>query len=582
MVSIVPSSTTIHQNGHTADANALQYIEALLAGSKPEKPDVGRYAQPIGYLDEEFDRNPGNVENVLRALIKSKKYPELAALFNGSATSEQSSFQFSPDEQSNVPELPQELQNLIDQNDTSSLVLDAIIDFFRYWCTRSYEGYHEAAAVWILSAIAARRVFLNWRTGVWTPLYVMIVSESTSHAKTEVPKYVWEILNACGLTYLLTSDEISPQKMLSNMAGQYVPRNYSTKDRDGKEYIRLSKAFSGQHSWIYDEFGNKLQETVNARGSYVSLLYSLLKQLYDCKKTYKYDTRGYGEEIIDMPYLSLIGTASPACLKPVMSAKSATWTDGTAARFAWVVPPKDELKLQSAPNEPLVIPQAIIDALQKWHFRLGFPACQIIDTAEQESLLEQARGEEKGKKKRDMSNRPPFEVEKGDLPQSVIYMSNEVYQAQDEYYKALATLGFNHGLDERFKSTYGRLPEKALRIAMLLASLENSSHVNMRHFARGMQITEHWRRDFHELIAQLSNDTPTGHGAIEDKVLEVITTKLDGKMATSYTIARLGGTLLRKAGTEEVRKAGDELVAVQLIRKEGSGKAAMYGVKEEK
>src|SRR2546430_9816960 len=99
MVSIVPQT---HLNGHTADANASQLIEALLAGTRPEKPDVGRYTVPIGWLDDAFTKEPASVKNVLDSLIKSKKYPELAALFNGSSTSEQS-FQLASDEQSNVP-----------------------------------------------------------------------------------------------------------------------------------------------------------------------------------------------------------------------------------------------------------------------------------------------------------------------------------------------------------------------------------------------------------------------------------------------------------------------------------------------
>ena len=71
-----------------------------------------------------------------------------------------------------------------------------------------------------------------------------MVSDSTSHAKTEVARYTGMIIEACGLGYLLTSDKPTPQKLIDNMIGQYVPRNYSVKDANGKEYIRLQKAFS--------------------------------------------------------------------------------------------------------------------------------------------------------------------------------------------------------------------------------------------------------------------------------------------------------------------------------------------------
>jgi hypothetical protein len=461
------------------------------------------------------------------------------------------------DDDYNVPPLPDDIKANEKRAAEASPTLDKMIDLLQYWCTRSYDGYHEAVALFVLDVIAARRPFLPWRGGIWTSLYLMLVADSTTHAKTEAASYGRRIIEDCGLGYLLSPDEITPQKLMNNMTGESVPRNYAAKDTDGKEYIRLKMAFAGQRGWLYDEFGNKLQEIITAKG-HNAYFYALLKQLYDNKRTYEYDTLTRDNEHIDMPYLSIIGTATPACLKPIASKQSAVWTDGMFARIAFIVPPKEELKLQSAPQEQFFVPEEINKKLVAWHHELGFPDCEIVDTQEQEELMEQAHGKDKSKKK---TNRQPFEVNRGDLPQQVVTWTKDVYKAHEGYYEALATLARDSGLDERFRATYGRLPDMALKIAMLLASLENNGDIDMRHWARGQQITEHWRANFHELIAQLSTDEARGFGEIQDKILEVITVKLKGKKANSYTISQHGSTLLRKIGSIKVREVLDELVA---------------------
>jgi hypothetical protein len=569
---MAPTTSTLQEQ----DANARSYIRALQGHSPREDVgDVGKWWQCCKTLESAYHNNPERIETVLHALQSA--YPGLKALLRDDEPPLQGTRRH---EQQGIPALPPEIEALMAQADTASPTLDRMIAFLSYWCTRSYDGYHEAVALWVLSAIAARRVWLDWRNGVWTPLYILLVSGSTTHAKTEAAKYGKKILEACGLGYLLAPDEITPQKLLYNMGGGSVPRNYATKDAQGKEYIRLNKAFSGQKGWLYDEFGNKLQEIMHAKG-YAAMLYSLLKQLYDCKTSYEYDTLARENEIIDMPYLSVIGTATPKCLEPIASTKSAVWTDGMFARLSFVVPPKNELKLQSAPHEHCSVPGDICQALINWHWRLGFPDCQIVDAREKEELLAQAYGEDdKKNKKKEKKFEQPYEIEKGALPQIAIKMRPAVYHAQDAYYKALATIGLAAQLDERFTSTYGRLPEKALRIAMLLASVEGCEWIEMNHWARAMQITEHWRVDFHELIAQISTDAASTHnyGDMEDQILDVLTKLPEGRRVNARFVAQQT-VALRKLGSPEIRKRLEEMVITYGIVQEGAGKGALFGLR---
>jgi len=87
----------------------------------------------------------------------------------------------------------------------ASPTLDAIIQFLEYWCTRSYEYFNVAAALWVLSTIAARRVQIKWRKGVWTPFYFLLTSPSTAYAKSEAASYAEQIIVDCGLGYLLST-----------------------------------------------------------------------------------------------------------------------------------------------------------------------------------------------------------------------------------------------------------------------------------------------------------------------------------------------------------------------------------------
>lgn len=474
-----------------------------------------------------------------------------------------------------APELPAHVKANEQLAHLASPTLDTMIDYFRYWATRSYEGYHEAVAIWVLATIAARRIVLKWRAGMWTTLYIMLVSVSGRHAKTEAAFYGSKIIRDCGLGFLLAPDEITPQRLLSKMSGKAIPRNYSVMDDAEKEKTRLKLAFSAQQGWQYDEFGDFLQEIIKGKGNNTQF-YKLLKQLYDNKPEFTYDTVTRGEERIELPSLSIIGTTAPESLAPITGRDSSVWTDGAFARIAFIVPPLNSLKLQSAPDGEATVPDAIKQALIAWHNRLGIPECQIIDTAERDDLLEQAIGKDTKKREKD---RPDYLIERSPLPQKAIYWSGTgIREAHELYYQALVQMGIKNNLDERLNSNYIRLPDMALKIAMLLASLENEDRMDMRHWARGQAIAERWRANLHTLMTQLPGDN-SGYGALEDAVMEVLTKKIPTEQkATARDIRDKGTTIVRNAGSPKVRSVLEELYSQGAIAREGEGKTAKYGL----
>ncbi len=466
-----------------------------------------------------------------------------------------------------VPPLPPSVKQHEAYAHQASPTLDAMIEYIRHWATRSYEGYFEGVALWVLSTIAARRVVLPWQEGVWTNLYIMLVADSTQSAKTKAAAYGLKILQDCRLTFLLAPEEITPQKLLSKMSGvnATVPRNYALMDHVQESNFRRKLAFSGQKGWLYDEFGDMLQEIVKGKGN-SGLFYKLLKKLYDNRESFTYDTRSWGEEEIGMPYLSILGTVPPSSLKPIMGADSAMWTDGAIARMAWITAPRGKPQLDSAPDGEAIVPSLVINNLRAWHDRLGEPVCTITEKEDSED------GKKKGAQ---------YDIARSPLSQTPIYWSGSgVREAHQLYYEKLVMLAHDYQLDVRFKSTYGRLPDMALKIAMLLASLENNDHMDMRHWGRGQQITERWRTDFHELVAQLAEGNETkSYGILEEKVIEEMTTKMNpGEKRNSRFISRLGSSLLKKEGSPEVRKVLDELSGAGQIGKFGNGRAAIYWI----
>lgn len=566
-------------NGHY-NPQVRAYLLALQSGNKPDsRPDIPEYWQPsVERAESSYSRSGGNPVVVRKVLADfGKLFPDLPELL---ATERPSTPPARGGDTFGMPELPEFVRPNEKLAAQASPTLDAMIAYIRYWATRSYEGYHEAAALWVLSTIAARRIVLPWRDGIWPTLYFLFASDSGQVAKTEAANYGASIIRACDLSFFLAPDEITPQRLVNKMAGRTVPRNYSTMDWQEKEFFRLQTAFAAQKGWLYDEFGDFLQEIINGKSQNAGF-YRLLKRLYDNKAEFRYDTISRGEEYLKLPSLSIIGTTVPDSLMP-MSSKSKFWTDGQAGRIAFIAPPADYMRLKSAPPGKAIVPEAIVQKLTSWHERLGIPPCQIIDVAEREELMALAHGEENKKKKLPTE---PYIIERGDLPQHDIYWTDSgVREAHEAYFEALMHLKVEHNLDKRFSSNYNRFPDMALKIAMLLASLENDDKMDMRHWYRGQQITERWRRDLHCLMSQLDaggSSRDASYGKLEDRVQDVLLHRLaPGQKASARQIMLWGNTLLRDAGSPEVRKILENLVDEQQVEKEGQGKTALYGLKQ--
>jgi hypothetical protein len=99
-----------------------------------------------------------------------------------------------------------------------------------------------------------------------------------------------------------------------------------------------------------------------------------------------------------------------------------------------------------------------------------------------------------------------------------------VYDAFYRYGDALLDIveqSPNHDLD----GNYSRLAEKALRVAMLLASLENHEQIEIRHWTRAQMIAESWRRNLHHLYNEVTGSGQSKGEEVEEKIMALIAAK---------------------------------------------------------
>ena len=154
--------------------------------------------------------------------------------------------------------------------------------------------------------------------------------------------------------------------------------------------------------------------------------------------------------------------------------------------------------------EDRIIPTSLSDPLRTWHKRLGEPDVYLED-------LIDAKGKPSGRR------RPVIE------PVAIrpCTMDAEIVDAFYAYHDGLISL-IQSGKNEDLDGSYSRFAEKALRIATLLASLENDGRIESRHWIKAQCIAERWRRGLHSLYNQVNTPEPSEEAAKEEKITSIV------------------------------------------------------------
>ena len=465
------------------------------------------------------------------------------------------------DEESECPPLPDSVRMPDSLAEDASIWLDAYVGFSRTWSPRSFDGFHEACALWLLSTIAARRIVFHYGGERHTNLYLMMSGRTTLHAKSTAAHIARDVLLECKLGFFRAADESTPQSFISSLKAGELPYGFDDLPSEIRDDVLQGIGFAGQKGWFYEEFGSGLASMMRTDGVMADFR-GLLRKFDDCPPEYRRSTIARGEETVERPYLSLLANLTPADLRPLAKKGTPLWGDGFFARFAFVTPPTDEILRGKFPKGERKIPESIIDRLVEWHHRLGLPAVEI----------EEIEKDGESKKSRRISIDSP--------PITVIELPQDVVDASYAYNIALLEIAHEHPILD-LDGNYGRLHEKALRIAVLLASLEGHPQVEMRHWAKAQQIAEGFRVYLHRIYHQVTMLDESGTEIFENNILRTIkrlsgSEKYPGGMTASQISAFIHG-----ASSNVVLRIADGLVAAGALKEHHTKRAKRYRLLEE-
>lgn len=543
------------------DESARLYLLDLKMGKKPDiRPDVGpRWLPLVKELEDRYTRtggNPARLEGVFSTYCHA--HPDLDALLHPQPLQGgQEAFGMRP--------LPDVLRYTEEQMQGACPVLDRYEAFSREASPQGWTEFHPFIGLWAFSVIAGRRVYARIkRKRFYTNLMIAMLSETSYYAKSFTARQAKDVLYACHLSYLLTPNRITPQKLLSDMSGNYVPSNFDELDPHARERVRRRLAMPGQKGMYYDEFG-KFVQSMLGKGSRTSEFVDLFLEFDECPPEYETSTHLRGGEPIEKPYFALLGAMTPPNLKANANAGADFWTDGFWARFSFVVaPPPTEDMLPDIEDIPLEldeeeddnegeeeenadIPRDLIAALLDWHERLGIPECYPEPNLDK-------KGEPDG----------TYTVTRTALPATRLAISPEVRQAWARYRVTLMRLCLDPSLRD-FRGSYTRLPETAMRMAVLMASVNGDPRIEIRHWAKAQHLAEILRENLHELYSQVNApavEQASPRANLEEDILRQL------RRHGPLTLKKIKGSYIKKPSIRELEEALRALERNGFVRRE--------------
>lgn len=383
--------------------------------------------------------------------------------------------------------------------------LEAYCAYSRQWSPRAADGFHQGIGLWMLSTVAAGRVCVYTGSRTLPVLFIAMVAPSSRWAKTTTAKLGRTGLIDSGCGYLLAPDRSTPQALVKRMAGR-VPEDFGAIDEAEQATLLQHLAFAGQCGWYYEEWGGMLHQ-MTRRDSPIAEFHGLLRILDEGEEKYDNNTIMRGLEQVTNPYLALLASATPADLQQFMKPGSAWWHDGFWPRFAFLTPSLDEQPSKAQrPWGRARLSSALIVALHTWHTRLGMPT---LVATERRDAQDRRTGQYKGT----LTPVTPQDVEP----------SGAVKAAYDAYNGALMDMVNEDLVSSDLSGSYYRFHDKAIRVALLLASIAGSPTIELCHWAYAQQVTEAWRLMLHGVVELAERSQPMSREeALEEKIENVL------------------------------------------------------------
>ena len=458
-------------------------------------------------------------------------------------------------DQVSLPALPSACQVSEKEGESACNWLDDYIAHSKLWSPRGFEWFHESCGLWILSTVAARRVLVHMGKTRFTPLYIALTARTSSFSKSTTAGIAMSTLQRAGLDHLLMPDNSTPQKFLMEMRSA-LPEDYAELDDFGKARALNKIAFAGQRGWYFEEFGQGIAAMMRRDGPMTDFR-GLLRRFDDTPDRYESGTIGRGNDVVERPYLALLVSMTPADLAPFAQRGSSLWGDGFLARFALITPPLGARRRGRFPKGERTIPANLFMPLQEWNKRLGIPEVELLE--------EKATG-------KDGKNINSLRGKVKPLAPVVLELSDEVFEAFYAYDDGLNEI-CNKLTIQDLDGNYSRFSEKALRIAAIFASLNNSPKVEISHWARAQAISERWRAGVHFLHQQINSPLPSQTLETEERILRVLR-RMKGASAREIRQQT-------RLPAREINQILDELIEAEIVLRETVGKATKFKMLED-
>jgi len=358
------------------------------------------------------------------------------------------------------------------------------VAFAKELSPESYDWFLEAAFWWTCSAIAMRRIAIDFREPVYTNLYIALCAKSSVWKKSTGLRPVRRILKGLSLGHLLHEGSETPEAFISQAAGKTIPRDWEDANEDEKEKTRRELATAGLGGLFIDELGQYLMGTRSITGT-MALWRRIILEWNECREDWAKKTKGDGWEIVEKTYLSMFGCIVPDNLNG--KDMEAIQKDGTIARFLAITPPHGTgAGVSSFELGYLSTPPELLKAFSEWHQRLRPPVTDVSNENE---------GDEKKKAKYVKEWVQP-------LQETMISVTSDAYQVWHEFRKAIRKYTLENNLPSIFAAYYDRLGIDFIKMAAIAASFEGKYSIDLTHLAMAYDFIEEARKGVHRLMLQ--------------------------------------------------------------------------------
>jgi hypothetical protein len=427
-----------------------------------------------------------------------------------------------------------------------------------------YEDFHPASFLFLLSSIAARRIYLHMANKkLYTNLRIVLCAGSTDYAKSTTASVAITMMReSLGLDHLLIrTKEVTPEKLISNMLGRKISVEEwdamrQDETHDEKESYRRERAWSAQKSMYWDEYGHVLKN-MSKEHSNTSGYIQFLLQIDDCSEPIGKDTQARKEEYVEKPYLPMLCSIVPRNLKSIAKTGSDFWGDGQSGRNNYACAPDNTYIDDCADLERIPAPPELVKILRQWHESLGFPE---VDVRVKERQNDDSK---KGEPKIDEIMEVEFI---NPLPEYLCKVDRAAYEQYKAYRSALKVISHAEWFPVDLRTNYGRLSTLHLRIAILFASVENrngnpkETTISLDHMYLAQYFVEIFRSGVLKFYQQATG-FKTAKSQEESEIVTLLRTaskqakQSDNEKQAWLSVAQIRRRLHEKYSTEEISKA---------------------------